>query len=110
FKVPETLRLEMVGALPKGITAKDLILSLVGRVGIAGATYMAVEYTGEAIQDFTLASRMVLANMAAEMGAKTGLVDPKGLELWYDWEPVVSDSDADYAIRHTIDVSTLKPQ
>src|SRR5690606_18909225 len=63
-----------------------------------------------AIQDFTLASRMVLANMAAEMGAKTGLVDPKGLELWYDWEPVVSDSDADYAIRHTIDVSTLKPQ
>lgn len=110
LKVPETIRLELVGKLPKGITAKDLILYLVGKVGIAGATYMAVEYTGEAIQDFTLASRMVLANMAAEMGAKTGLVDPKGLDLWYDWQPIHSDDDANYVSKHTIDVSTLKPQ
>jgi len=110
FKVPETIRLELVGQLPKGITAKDLILHLVGKVGIAGATYMAIEYTGEAIKDFTLASRMVLANMAAEMGAKTGLVDPDGLELWYDWEATLPDADAEYAITHTIDVSQLKPQ
>lgn len=111
LKVPESIRIELVGKLPPGLSAKDLILHLVGTVGIAGATYMSVEYTGEAIRDFTLASRMVLANMAAEMGAKAGLVDPTGLELWYDdWEPTYPDADARYAISHTIDVSTLKPQ
>lgn len=110
LKVPETIRLELVGQLPAGITAKDLILFLVGQVGIAGATYMSVEYTGEAIREFTLASRMVLANMAAEMGAKAGLVDPVGLELWYDWEATTPDPDAHYAVQHTFDVSALKPQ
>jgi 3-isopropylmalate/(R)-2-methylmalate dehydratase large subunit len=110
LKVPESIRLELVGQLPPGLSAKDLILFLVGQVGLAGATYMAVEYTGEAIRDFTLASRMVLANMAAEMGAKTGLVDPTGLDLWYDWEPTTSDADATYAISHTFDISALKPQ
>lgn len=110
LKVPETILLNLVGELPLGITAKDLILHLVGKIGIAGATYMSVEYTGEAIQNFTLASRMVLANMAAEMGAKVGLVDPTGLDLWYDWEATTSDEDANYSISHTIDVSALKPQ
>jgi len=111
LKVPETIRLELVGKLPPGISSKDLTLFLVGQIGIAGATYMSVEFTGEALHDFTLASRMVLANMVAEMGAKTGLVDPTGLELWYDdWEPTFSDDDAEYAISHTFDVSTLKPK
>ena len=110
LKVPQTMRLELVGQLPAGISAKDLILFLVGKIGIAGATYMAVEYTGEAIQDFTLASRMVLANMAAEIGAKAGLVDPTGLDLWYEWQPTAADNDANYTISHTFDVSTLKPQ
>ncbi len=110
LKVPESIRLELVGKLPKGITAKDLILYLVGKIGIAGATYMSVEYIGEAIEDFTLASRIVLANMAAEMGAKAGLVDPTGLDLWYDWQPTIADDDASYTIQHTIEVSQLKPQ
>ncbi|MDQ7024642.1 MAG: 3-isopropylmalate dehydratase large subunit [Anaerolineae bacterium] len=110
LKVPETIRIELVGQLPKGLTAKDMILFLVGQIGIAGATYMAVEFTGEAIRDFTLASRMVLANMVAEMGAKTGLVDPTNLELWYDWEATYPDDDAKYAISQTFDVSQLKPQ
>jgi 3-isopropylmalate/(R)-2-methylmalate dehydratase large subunit len=110
LKVPETIRIELRGELPKGLSAKDLILFLVGQIGIAGATYMAVEFTGEAIHHFTLASRMVLANMVAEMGAKTGLVDPTGLELWYEWEATSSDEDATYMISHTFDVSHLKPQ
>lgn len=110
LKVPETIRIELLGELPKGLTAKDLILYLVGQVGLAGATYMAIEYTGEAIRNFTLASRMVLANMAAEMGAKTGLVDPEGLELWYDFETVTSDDDARFALNNVFDVSRLKPQ
>ncbi len=110
LKVPETIRLELVGQLPAGITAKDLILHLVGKIGIAGATYMAVEYTGEAITEFSLASRIVLANMSAEMGAKAGLVDPTGLELGYDWEPTHADSNATYVQQYTVDVSKLKPQ
>lgn len=110
LKIPQTIRLELVGKLPKGLSAKDLILFLVGQIGIAGATYMVVEFTGEAIQEFTLASRMVLANMVAEMGAKSGLVDPTGLELWYDWEATYPDEDANYAVSKTIDVSQLKPQ
>lgn len=110
LKVPQTIKLELVGALPKGLSAKDIILFLVGKIGIAGATYMSVEYTGEAIRGFTLASRMVLANMAAEMGAKCGLVDPAGLELWYEWNATPPDADAHYASEHTVDVSRLKPQ
>jgi 3-isopropylmalate/(R)-2-methylmalate dehydratase large subunit len=110
LKVPETMRLELVGALPPGITAKDIVLFLVGKIGIAGATYMAVGFTGESIRNFTLASRMALANMTAEMGAKTGLVDAANLELWYDWTPTVPDADANYAVSHTFDLSNLKPQ
>lgn len=110
LKVPETIKIELTGKLPAGITAKDLILHIVGKLGIAGATYRAIEYTGEAIRDFSLASRMVLANMAAEMGAKNALVDPTGLTLWYDWEPTFADDDAKYINTLHFDVSNLKPQ
>lgn len=110
LKVPETIRIELVGQLPKGISAKDVILTLVGMLGVDGANYMSIEYTGEAIQPFTLASRMVLANMSAEMGAKTAFVDPTGLELWYDWTPIYPDADATYLQKHVVDVSRLKPK
>jgi len=110
LKVPETIRIELVGQLPPGISAKDVILMLVGLLGVDGANYMAIEYTGEAIRDFTLASRMVLANMAAEMGAKTAFVDPTGLQLWYDWTPTYPDADAHYAQNHVVDVSNLRPK
>ncbi len=110
LKVPETIRIELVGELPRGISAKDVILTLVGLLGVDGANYMAIEYTGEAIRNFTLASRMVLANMAAEMGAKTAFVDPTGLQLWYDWTPTYADNDAQYVQQHVVDVSNLKPK
>lgn len=110
LKVPETLKIELNGSLPKGITAKDLILYIVGQVTISGATYMAIEFTGEAIHPMTLASRMVLANMAAEMGAKCANVDATGLELWYDWEATFPDDDAEYAKTFSFDVSDLQPQ
>lgn len=109
LKVPRSIRFVLNGRLRPGISAKDLVLFLVGKVGIAGATYMAVEFSGEAIKPMTLASRMVLANMAAEMGAKAGLVDPNGLELPYDWQPIYPDADASYAAVHEFDVSSLRP-
>ena len=110
MKVPETIRIELVGELPTGISAKDVILFLVKTIGLDGARYMAVEFTGEAIHAMTLASRMVLANMTAEMGAKTGLVEPIGLQLWYDWDATYPDTDAQYVRTEQLDVSQIRPQ
>jgi 3-isopropylmalate/(R)-2-methylmalate dehydratase large subunit len=110
LKVPQTIKIELTGQLPRGITAKDLILHLVGKLGIAGATYQAIEYTGEALHGMSLASRMTIANMAAEMGAKAGLVDPAGLDLWYDFDPILADEDAEYSAVYQVDVSSLTTQ
>jgi 3-isopropylmalate/(R)-2-methylmalate dehydratase large subunit len=110
LKVPQTIKIELNGRLPKGITAKDLILYLVGKVSISGATYKAIEFSGEALHKLTLASRMTIANMSAEMGAKTGLVDPTGLELPYTFAPTFPDVDAQYSDIFRFDVSQLQPQ
>ena len=110
LKVPETIRIELRGEFPKGVTAKDLILFLVGQLSISGATYKAVEYTGPALQNLSLASRMTIANMSAEMGAKSGLVDPTGLTLPYDFSPTFPDDDARYSNHIQFDVSSLQPQ
>lgn len=109
LKVPETIHIELTGEFPKGVTAKDLILFLVGQLSISGATYKSVEYTGPALQDLSLASRMTIANMSAEMGAKSGLVDPTGLTLPYDFSPTFPDDGADYINQIQFDVSSLQP-
>jgi 3-isopropylmalate/(R)-2-methylmalate dehydratase large subunit len=110
LRVPETIRIDLSGALPPGISAKDLILFLLGQLSISGATYKAVEFAGAAVELLTLASRMVLANMSAEMGAKAGLVDPAGLQLSYPFTPTFPDPDAVYSERYQFDVSGLRPQ
>ncbi len=109
LKVPQTLKVVLNGTLPAGISAKDVILRVIKETTISGATYMAVEFTGEAVVPMSLASRMVLANMVAEMGAKCANVDATGLTLPYDWEPVFADADATYARVITLDVSDLRP-
>jgi 3-isopropylmalate/(R)-2-methylmalate dehydratase large subunit len=108
--VPQTIQIEFTGQMPKGITAKDLILFLVGQLSISGATYQALEFTGPALRELTLASRMTVANMSAEMGAKSGFVDPTGLELPYAFRPIYPDAGATYSNRHSFDVSELTPQ
>jgi 3-isopropylmalate/(R)-2-methylmalate dehydratase large subunit len=110
LKVPETIKIELTGRFPRGITAKDLILFLVGQLTISGATYKAVEYTGNALHDLSLAGRMTVANMSAEMGAKTGMVDTTGLELPYEFEPTFADAGAEYIEEYHFDVSDLRPQ
>ncbi len=110
LKVPETIRIELVGEFPRGVTAKDVILFLVGQLSISGATYKTIEYTGTALHNLTLASRMTIANMSAEMGAKSGLVDPTGLELPYEFSPIFPDADADYAAKYFFDVTAMQPQ
>jgi len=110
LKVPETIRITCRGKLQKGVSAKDLILFLVGQLTVSGATYQAIEFHGDAFEDMTLASRMTIANMVAEMGGKTGIVNPKGLQLDYEFTPIFPDNDARYIQSFDFDVSDLEPQ
>lgn len=117
LRVPETLRIEFRGAFPRGVFAKDAVLKIIGDHGADRANYEAVEFAGPAASAFSLASRMVLANMAAEMGAKNGYFEPDALTLdWArahgkgDFDPVSSDPDAVYETVLSYDLSLLEPQ
>ena len=111
MRVPQTIKVRVEGALQPGVSAKDLVLAVVGELGIAGATYHAIEFEGPGVEGLSLASRMTLANMAIEMGAKVGIVHPKGLE-WpeADLESLYPDPDAEYIRTLRIDASALRPQ
>lgn len=117
LRVPETLRIEFRGRFPVGVFAKDAILKILGDHGADRANYEAVEFAGPVAGDFSLASRMVLCNMAAEMGAKNGYFEPDGKTI--DWlkarargsyEILKSDSDADYEAVLKYDLGALEPQ
>jgi 3-isopropylmalate/(R)-2-methylmalate dehydratase large subunit len=110
IKIPSAIKVELSGRLPAGTATKDLILFLVGQLGINGANYQAIEYTGEAIEGLSLAGRMTLASMSVEMGAKSGIVDPSGLELPYEFEPMKADEDAHYEKIYQFDISGLSSQ
>ncbi|MCM3708452.1 MULTISPECIES: 3-isopropylmalate dehydratase large subunit [Cytobacillus] len=110
MKVPESIKIELTGTLQQGVSAKDLILYLVGQLGIAGANYKSIEFCGEAIIPLSLDSRMTIANMAIEMGAKAGLVSTNGLKLGYSFEHLEPDPDAFYEQELQFDVSKLEPQ
>lgn len=116
FKVPETIKVIFKGKLPKGVYSKDMTLKLIGDIGADGATYMALEIYGDAIDDLSVDARFTISNMAIECGAKVGLMlaDKKVL----DWvkihskrkpNPVEADKDAVYAKTIEIDVSKLEP-
>ena len=115
--VPKSFRIDLQGRLPKGVYAKDLILYIIGELGADGADYRAVEFTGPVIEDMTVASRMVLCNMVAEMGAKIGVVTPDDkTRKWLegrseaDFREVFADPDASYERVMEYDVSALLPQ
>lgn len=117
FKVPETIKFVLNGRLPAGVYSKDLILYLIGDVTADGATYMAAEYTGEAIRDLSVEARFTISNMAIEMGAKAGLMeaDEKTVEWVREhsnrpFEPIYADDDAEYAAIKEYDISRLEPQ
>ena len=73
LRVPETIRVVVEGKLPVGVYGKDIILHLIGKIGAAGATYKALEFCGDTIEDLEMAGRLTIANMAVEAGAKVGL-------------------------------------
>jgi methanogen homoaconitase large subunit len=110
LRVPETIRVQIVGGLPDGVMSKDLALKLIGDLGIDGATYQAVEFHGA--QSLSLASRMTLCAMTTEMGAKTGLVVPDALtgSLYDVPEWCHPDPGAAYITELEIDATSLAPQ
>ncbi len=110
LKVPESIQIILNGKPNPGITAKDIILEIVGQIGLNGATYKSLEYSGTTLDTLSLGDRMTIANMAVEMGGKAGIFETTGLELPYDFEPVLPDSDAEYSQSITIDVSAIRPK
>ena len=117
FRVPESIRVEVQGVFARRVGAKDFILSLIGDVGADGATYKALEFTGKAIDTMGVAGRMTCANMAIEMGAKTGIVPPDSITWDYiaarrkvERFDLAGDPDAEYAEWREYDVTDLGPQ
>jgi homoaconitate hydratase family protein len=117
LRVPETLKVDFSGDLPAGVYAKDVILKIIGDNGADRANYEAVELGGPSAGRFSAASRMTLANMAAEMGAKNAYFEPDHVTLeWLkgrarsDYEVVRSDPDASYEATLRYDLSGIEPQ
>ncbi|MBK9053929.1 MAG: 3-isopropylmalate dehydratase large subunit [Chloroflexi bacterium] len=110
LKVPSTVLFTLNGQLARGVVAKDVILFLVQKMGVEGAVYEAIEFNGPAVERMTLASRMVLTNMVAEMGAKTGFVDTTGLVLDAPFVQQQVDERATFRAKFTVDLSDLRPQ
>jgi 3-isopropylmalate/(R)-2-methylmalate dehydratase large subunit len=115
--VPHSFRVVVKGELPRGVYAKDIILHIIGDLGADGADYRAVEFAGPVVEAMSVASRMVLCNMAAEMGAKAGVVEPdEKTRTWLlgrtevPFEEVSADPDATYERVIEYDVSELAPQ
>lgn len=118
IKVPRTIMMQWNGRLQPGVTAKDMMLHMIGLYGTNGADYNAVEYAGTAVEAMTMQERMTLSNMSAELGAQTGLIAPDATTMAYlrdagvhqdvDVAHWVTDPGADYELR-TFDASTLSP-
>jgi 3-isopropylmalate/(R)-2-methylmalate dehydratase large subunit len=125
---PKTMRVRFEGAMRPGVTAKDLILALIGHVGAAGGTGYAVEYAGSAIRDMPIEGRLTICNLSIELGAKMGFVAPDETTFAYlkgrpyapagamwtraveAWRALPSDADAVFDREVLIDVASLAPQ
>jgi len=128
MKRPANMRVTVEGALKNGVTAKDLILAIIGKIGTAGGTGHVIEYAGQAVRDLSMESRMTVCNMSIEAGARAGLIAPdettfeyvKGRPMapkggqWEQavayWQSLPSDEGATYDKEVTINASDIVPQ
>lgn len=116
FKVPESIKVNITGKKPANICGKDVMLTLIGMIGVDGALYKSLEFAGDGISELSMTDRLTIANMAIEAGAKNGIfpVDEKTLEYIKDrvtkpYEVVSADPDAKYCQTVEINLSELKP-
>jgi 3-isopropylmalate/(R)-2-methylmalate dehydratase large subunit len=117
FKVPESIKFVIYGKLQKWVSGKDLILHIIGRIGVDGALYKAMEFTGETIGKLPMADRLSMANMAIEAGAKNGIFAPDAITREYvkkrakrDYKFYSSDADAVYSDIIEINAGVIEPQ
>ena len=117
IRVPETIKINIEGDMPYGVYPKDIILNIIGDLGADGALYRAVEFSGKVIRKMDISGRMTLCNMAVEMGAKNGYVQPD--EKTIEWlssrtnkkyRVIKSDADAKFEKIINYDISKLEPQ
>ncbi|MDA0768841.1 MAG: 3-isopropylmalate dehydratase large subunit [SAR202 cluster bacterium Casp-Chloro-G4] len=124
---PKTMEIRIDGTLGKGVTAKDVILAIIGKIGIGGATGHAIEYTGEVMRNMSMEGRMTVCNMSIEGGARAGMVAPDDTTFEYmrgraqvpqgdefdaaveQWRNLATDEGATYDTVVTIDGSSLEP-
>lgn len=116
FKVPSTIKVELTGSLPKWVGGKDVILTLIGMIGVDGARYQSLEFCGEGVKALSMTDRLTIANMAIEAGGKNGIfpVDDVTLEYIKDrvtkpYDIVAADAGAVYERTITINLSELTP-
>ena len=117
FKVPQAIKVNLTGKLPRFVRGKDIILTLIGMIGVDGARYQSLEFCGEGVAELTMADRFTICNMAIEAGAKNGIfpVDEKTIAYLEGrvtdraWEAVTADEDAEYAQESTMELDKLVP-
>ncbi|MEQ8159587.1 MAG: 3-isopropylmalate dehydratase large subunit [Smithellaceae bacterium] len=117
FKVPQSMKFIINGSLQKWVSGKDLILHVIGLIGVDGALYKAMEFTGETINKLPMADRLAMANMAIEAGAKNGIFPPDEVTREYvekrakrPYTFYASDEDAEYSDVIEIDAGLIEPQ
>lgn len=116
FKVPQAIKVNLTGTLPRFVKGKDIILTIIGMIGVDGARYQSLEFFGDGISQLSMADRFTICNMAIEAGAKNGIfpVDEQtesflAQRVTRPWESVTADEDAVYAREITIELDKLTP-
>ena len=116
FKVPSAIKFNIVGKLPEYSAAKDVILHIIGMIGVDGALYRSMEFSGEGLKNLTMEDRLCMANMAIEAGAKNGIFAVDEVTKEYlkgrtdrEYKVFEADEDAEYDEEYTIDLSTITP-
>ena len=116
FKVPSAIKFELTGKLPENTSGKDVILSIIGKIGVDGALYRSMEFVGEGVKNLSMDDRLCICNMAIEAGAKNGIFPVDEITMEYmkgrcEREPIVfeADSDAEYDEAIEINLSEIKP-
>lgn len=116
FKVPSAIKFNLHGKLPKYVSGKDVILHIIGRIGVDGALYKSMEFTGEGVKELSMADRFTICNMAIEAGAKNGIfpVDEAAIEYLdkhakREYKIYEADSDAEYEEVVDVDLSAIRP-
>jgi len=117
FMVPEALKINVSGDLDRYVRAKDIILNIAGKIGSSGANYKTLEFHGKTIDSMDVSGRMTICNMAIELGAENGIIEPNKKTLDYlknrgvnDFKIVKSDKDANYEKEYFFDVTGMEPQ